>query len=234
MNDNILRAIESLCDDIATNTNAEDNQKRANAILALAFGGIFTEEEIKEDCAEDNSAVRTEKGKIKYPKPGEQFEYNGIKFTALGEEQGGLLAIVSELLEDEMSLDENNLNDWRTSSLREYLNGEYLEQFNRGDLLPFVSDLIADDGMKNYGTAEDYVFLLSCDLYRKYREFVPWFNRWWWTLTPRTCGPSHVSLARYVYASRATGEPYSSFGSNHACCPHGVAPACLFNPKIFE
>lgn len=27
MNDNILRAIESLCDDIATNTNAEDNQR---------------------------------------------------------------------------------------------------------------------------------------------------------------------------------------------------------------
>lgn len=227
MNDNILRAIESLCDDIATNTNAEDNQKRANAILALAFGGIFTEEEIKEDCAEDNSAVRTEKGKIKYPKPGEQFEYNGIKFTALGEEQGGLLAIVSELLEDEMSLDENNLNDWRTSSLREHLNGEYLEQFNRGDLLPFVSDLIADDGMKNYGTAEDYVFLLSCDLYRKYRGFVPRFNNWWWTLTPWTCNPSLASFARVVYSS---GE----VGSHSAYNDYGVAPACLFNPKIFE
>ena len=48
MNDNILHAIESLCDDIATSTNAEDNQKRANAILALAFGGIFTPEEIEE------------------------------------------------------------------------------------------------------------------------------------------------------------------------------------------
>ena len=42
-----------------------------------------------------------------------------------------------------------------------------------GDLLPFVSDLTSDDGMKNYGTAEDYVFLLSCDLYRKYREQIP-------------------------------------------------------------
>lgn len=35
MNDNILRAIESLCDDIATNTNAGDNQRRAQAILTL-------------------------------------------------------------------------------------------------------------------------------------------------------------------------------------------------------
>ena len=227
MNDNILRAIESLCDDIATNTNAEDNQKRANAILALAFGGIFTGEEIKEDCAEDNSAVRTEKGKIKYPKPGEQFEYNGIKFTALGEEQGGVLAIVSELLEDEMPLDESNKNDWRTSSLRKYLNGEYLEQFNRGDLLTFLSDLTSDDGMKDYGTAEDYVFLLSCDLYRKYRESVPRFNNWWWTLTPWTCSPSYASVARIVYSD-------GTLGNGSACYGYGVAPACLFNPKIFE
>lgn len=148
MNDNILRAIESLCDDIATNTNAEDNQKRANAILALAFGGTFTPEEIEEDYTEDDSVAGAEKDKIKFPKPGEQFEYNGVKFTALGEEQGGILAIVSELLKDEMPLDESNKNDWRTSSLRKYLNGEYLEQFNRGDLLPFVSDLTSDDGMK--------------------------------------------------------------------------------------
>ena len=42
MNSNILRAIESLCDDIATDRNIENNQKRANAILTLAFGGIFT------------------------------------------------------------------------------------------------------------------------------------------------------------------------------------------------
>lgn len=37
MNDNILHAIESLCYDITTSAKAEENQKRANAILALAF-----------------------------------------------------------------------------------------------------------------------------------------------------------------------------------------------------
>lgn len=227
MNDNILRAIESLCDDIATNTNAEDNQKRANAILVLAFSGIFTPEEIEEDYTEDDSVAGAEKDKIKFPKPGEQFEYNGVKFTALGEEQGGVLAIVSELLEEEMPLDESNKNDWRTSSLRKYLNGEYLEQFNRGDLLPFVSDLTSDDGMKNYGTAEDYVFLLSCDLYRKYRESVPRFNNWWWTLTPWTCNPSNARTARIVHSSGEVDDSYAYNGN-------GVAPACLFNPKIFE
>ena len=39
---------------------------------------------------EDDSVTGAEKDKIKFPKPGEQFEYNGVKFTALGEEQGGI------------------------------------------------------------------------------------------------------------------------------------------------
>lgn len=227
MNDNILCAIESLCDDIATNTKAEDNQKRANAVLALAFAGKFTPEESEEDYTEEDSAAGAEKDKIKIPKPGEQFEYNEIEFTALGEERGGVLAIVSELLKEEMPLDKSNKNDWRTSSLRKYLNGEYLEQFNRGDLLPFVSDLTADDGTKDYGTAEDYVFLLSCDLYRKYREFVPRFNKWWWTLTPWTCTPSNIESARFVNSS-------GRMGCNHARIGYGIAPACLFNHKIFK
>lgn len=32
MNSSILTAIESLCDDIATNTNPEENKKRAEAV----------------------------------------------------------------------------------------------------------------------------------------------------------------------------------------------------------
>lgn len=227
MNNNILRAIESLCDDIVTNTNVEDNQKRANAILVLAFSGIFTPEEIEENYTEDDSVAGAEKDKVKFPKHGEQFEYNGVKFTALGEEQGGVLAIVSELLEDQIPFDKSSNNNWSTSSLRKYLNGEYFEQFNREDLLPFVSDLISDDGMRTYDAAEDYVFLLSCDLYRKYREYIPHFNNWWWTLTPCTCNPSSVSTVRIVDSSGELSVTRANYG-------YGVASACLFNPKIFE
>ena len=87
--------------------------------------------------------------------------------------------------------------------------------------------MTSDDGMKDYGTAEDYVFLLSCDLYRKYRESVPRFNNWWWTLTPWTCNLSYAGYARIVYSSGEVGNGNAYYG-------YGVAPACLFNPKIFE
>lgn len=224
MNIEILQAIESLCYDIATSAKAEENQKRANAVLDLAFAGILTSGELKKD---DVVAVEAEKDKIKFPKPGERFEYNGVEFTVLGEEQGGVLAIVSELLKEEMPFDDTLENDWRTSPLRKYLNGEYLEQFNRGDLLPFVSDLTSDDGMKNYGISEDYVFLLSCDLYRKYRESVPRFKNWWWTLTPWTCRPNYTSSVRIVTSSGVLSE-------SSAYSRYGIAPVVLFNPRVFE
>lgn len=223
MNTEILQAIESLCYDIATNAKAEENQKRANAVLDLAFAGMLTSGESGKD---DAAAVEAEKDKIKIPKPGDRFEYNDVMFTVLGEEQGGVLAIVSELLLQRMPFDESRKNNWRTSSLRKYLNGEYLEQFNRGDLLPFVSDLTADDGMKDYGTAEDYVFLLSCDLYRKYREFVPRFKGRWSTLTPWTC-ITGSSLMRAVSSDGTADTSFSSIIS-------GVAPAVLLNPRVFE
>ncbi len=53
MNSSILTAIESLCDDIATNLNPEDNKKRAEAVASLAFAGIFTPAEYEDEYEDD-------------------------------------------------------------------------------------------------------------------------------------------------------------------------------------
>lgn len=224
MNSSILTAIESLCDDIATNTNAEENKKRADAALSLAFAGMFTPSEYKDE-AETETDER--ENKITKPKPGDRFGYNGMEFVILGEEQGGILAITAKLLDNKMPFDEENRNDWRDSSLQEYLNGEFLKKFNKGDLLPIVSDLTADDGMKDYGTSEDYIGLLSCDLYRKYRDLVPKYKSWWWTCTPYSCLPGYASNERIVLTD-------GSLDGNGAYYAIGVAPACIFNRSIFE
>ena len=167
------------------------------------------------------------KTRIKKPSAGEHFFYNGIEFVALGEEQGGILAVVAERLEERMAFDKNNKNDWRSSTLREYLNGEYINNFDTDDLLPFVSDLTSDDGMTDYGTSEDFVALLSDNLYRKYRKFMPQYDTWVWTITPWSCNPGHASIERTVTTSGA-------LSGNHANGGLGVAPACIFNPSIFE
>lgn len=115
----------------------------------------------------------------------------------------------------------------RKSTLRRYLNEEYIKNFDKADLLPLVSDLTTDSGQKDYGTSEDYIALLSCDLYRKYRETMPKYDTWVWTLTPWHISPSYANYARIVYTD-------GSLYNGGAYVSYGVAPACLFNPKIFE
>lgn len=228
MNESIKRAIESICDDIATNTNADDNKARAEAVASLTFSGLFVPEEIEGD----DEAMQQDKPHFTIapkntPTAGEHFNYHGIEFVALGMEQGGLLAISAETLEDEIPFDKDNCNDWRKSTLRRYLNEEYIKNFNKADLLPLVSDLTTDSGQKDYGYSEDYIALLSCDLYRKYRAVMPKYDTWVWTLTPWHISPSSAYYARIVFTDGSLYY-YRAYGSL------GVAPACLFNPIIFE
>lgn len=229
MNSSILTAIESLCDDIATNTNPEDNRKRAEAAAMLAFTGIFTpaeyDDEYEDETSEGEAAPVADVSKV--PQAGERFTRGGIEFVALGMEQGGVLAVAAKRLEDEMAYDEDGSNDWRKSSLRKYLNEEFVKNFDKGDLLPFISDLTSDDGMTDYGTSEDFVALLSDNLYRKYRKFMPKYDTWVWTITPWSCHPGNANIERIVITSGALSYSRAISGL-------GVAPACIFNPAIFK
>jgi len=226
MNSSILTAIESLCDDIATNPNPEDNKKRAEAVVSLAFAGIFTPAEY-EDEYEENGEGKPEPISNKIPTAGEHFNYNGMEFVALGYKQGGVLAVAATRLEREMPYDENCCNDWRSSTLRKFLNEEYIKNFDKDDLIPIISDLTADNGDKSYGTSEDFIALLSDDLYRKYRAFVPKYDTWVWTITPWSCTPGYALIERLVNTSGAIDIITAING-------YGVAPACIFNPSIFK
>lgn len=162
--------------------------------------------------------------KAKELNAGEEFSYGGREFVALGWEQNGVLAVAKKPLKDR-PFDEDGSNDWRSSSLREYLNGDFLEdEFDPSGLLQFTSDLTADDGLTDYGKSVDLVFLLSEDLYRKYRYFMPKWSTWVWLITPWSCIPSNGFLVRYVYTD---GSLYNS----NAIHGYGAAVACLLNPE---
>lgn len=132
---------------------------------------------------------------------GEHFIYNGIEFICLDIIDGNYLAMTAKPWA-EIPFDTNNHNDWRKSSLRRVLNTDFLELLDKKHLVMQTSDLIADNGDKAYGTSEDYVTILSCDQYRKYRDIVPLFEEWMWTLTPWSCYPSDSYYVRTVYEIR--------------------------------
>lgn len=154
---------------------------------------------------------------------GEHFIYNGIEFICLDIIDGNYLAMTAKPWA-EIPFDTNNHNDWRKSSLRRVLNTDFLELLDKKHLVMQTSDLIADNGDKAYGTSEDYVTILSCDQYRKYRDIVPLFEEWMWTLTPWSCNTSYSSSVRFVYT---TGN-VDNDGANSS---YGVAPACLFSSQ---
>lgn len=154
---------------------------------------------------------------------GEHFIYNGIEFICLDIIDGNYLAMTAKPW-TEIPFDTNNHNDWRKSSLRRVLNTDFLELLDKEHLVMQTSDLIADNGDKAYGTSEDYVTILSCDQYRKYRDIVPLFEEWMWTLTPWSCDTSNSNSVRSV---NTTGDVYYY----NAYSSGGVAPACLFSSQ---
>lgn len=154
---------------------------------------------------------------------GEHFIYNGIEFICLDIIDGNYFAMTAKPW-DELPFDTGNKNDWRNSSLRRVLNSDFLDLLDRKHLVKQTSDLIADNGDRKYGTSEDYVTILSCDQYRKYRDLVPLFEEWMWTLTPWTC---NIGYANYVRTVGTTGD----VGYYDAIVSLGVAPACVFSSE---
>lgn len=154
---------------------------------------------------------------------GEHFTYEGIEWICLDVIDGNYLAITAKVWQ-ELPFDIDNKNNWKESSLRRVLNDEFLDKLNKKRLVKQTSDLIADNGDKAYGTTEDYVTILSCDQYRKYRDIVPLFEEWMWTLTPWSCNTSGSRNVRNV-------DTAGYVDNSHASISHGVAPACLFSSQ---
>lgn len=196
---NLIDTIEILC-----------NEVDSDAMQVLAK----IREAIKNERKPDFSKI----------KDGDHFTYRGIEFIRLGEEQGGILCMTAQVW-NETAFDENGCNDWRKSSARKLLNSEFLDLLNKDDLLPYYSDLTADNGDTTYGECADYVGLLSCDLYRKYRKIVPLFNEWMWTCTPWHCDTPYSGGAHSVRRVSPDGT-LSSIGAFNS---HGLAPACIFH-----
>lgn len=167
------------------------------------------------------NAKRPDFSKIK---DGEHFIYHGIEFIRLGLEQGGVLCMTAKPIAEE-AFDPNGCNNWAKSRARKKLNTEFLSLMDENDLLPFESDLTADNGDTAYGKCVDKIGILSCDLYRKYRKIVPLFDEWMWTCTPWHCGTPHSGYALSVRLVLSCG----TVDSNLASIAYGLAPACIFH-----
>lgn len=82
-------------------------------------------------------------------------------------------------------------SDWKTSPVRELLNGEYYDRIaavvGEDAIIPFERDLTSLDGLDDYGTCVDKISLLTAAEYAKYHKILGLMSNypdWWWTITP--------------------------------------------------
>lgn len=155
---------------------------------------------------------------------GEKFTFKGFEWKVLDKDEDGVFAIMTNFW-DTLPFDTNGCDNWEKSSLRRVLNTDFADIISEQNLIPVESDLIADNGDKAYGKTTDYVTIISCDQYRKYRDVMPVYKEdWLWTLTSWSCNDGGAKFVRYV-------TPTGQIGDIHALSSIGVAPACKFSSK---
>ena len=177
-------------------------------------------------------------------RPGEHFMFKNFEWVCLdpNHPDGGVLAIMAEPLAkdvkfcpDERYADEKgNWNNYRTSLLHKEVLG-LVKVLGTDNLILHKINLVADNGDRAYNTVTimDDVFILTCDEYRKYREFIPHYDSWIWTATPWFCGyeDSDTGCGAAMVRSVDSVDIGGRFGCVGACINVAVAPACILNPK---
>lgn len=98
------------------------------------------------------------------------------------------------------------------------------------NLIEHTVDLTSNDGLKDYGTANAKMSLLTADLYRRYVEILDNVNpdAWWWLATPYST-PKH-GYDNFVLCVSPDGDIYFS---NDYDYNFGVRPFCILNSNIF-
>ena len=175
-------------------------------------------------------------------RPGEHFMFKGFEWVCLdpNHPDGGVLAIMAKPWAEDVKFcpsgkfvdEKGNWNNYRTSNVRRILSDMAIAVFKRKGLLSHTVDLVADNGDRAYGTVQDFVFILTCDEYRKYREFIPHYDSWIWTATPWYCG-NKDSDTGYAHDVRYVGTD-GQLRSRHACNGGDVAPVCILNPEFLN
>ena len=165
--------------------------------------------------------------------PSSVINYGGLDCIALNVEQDKILVLAKESIGN-MPFDEGNSNNFPKGTLCKYLNGEFIKKLkaNGADtsaLIPTTIDLTSDDGLKDYGETTQKIFLLTCDMYRKYRSVIPNLDDWWWLATAySTESNGYANLARDV-DSDGSLDYYSAYNGND-----GVRPAFYLKSSILE
>lgn len=162
---------------------------------------------------------------------GDTFGMAGVTWKILDITEDGYKCL-AEPSDSNMKFDSDS-NDWKSSDLREFLNGKFYDRLvdaiGADNIIPFERNLLSLDGQTEYGTCEDKVSLLNVDEYRQYRSLIPNTNDdWWWLISPFSTPCNGYERSVTVVS------PAGDVSSNGCDGNDGVRPLCIFSSAIFE
>ena len=181
--------------------------------------------------AAKNERSKTMKKALKTAPRGTAFNYAGQRWVVLEHNATGTLCLTEKIVEDR-AFDDGNCNDFSKSSSLRYLNGPFLDTLidAAGCSSAFLTselDLTTDDGLKDYGTCNVTIFLLTVDQYRRNRDVIPNADDWWWLSTAvSTASNGYEHSARYVSAGGALCWHLAYRGR------YGLRPACYLDSDL--
>lgn len=121
--------------------------------------------------------------------------------------------------------------DYRKSDVRDYCNGDFYKELaavvGAENIVQHTVKLGADDGTGKGLSCKDNISILTTDLYRRYREFLPAMGDPWWTAT-RVSHDEDTGYTRgvcYVYSD-------GILDWDVCVCSCGVRPFCILNSSI--
>ena len=160
------------------------------------------------------------------------FPYAGEKWVALEHEASGRTLCLRLDLIPNKPFDENNCNNFATSSSKEWMNGPYLDNLidavkSPNAFLQTELDLTADDGLKDYGTCTVTIFSLTVDQYRRNRDVIPLVDDWYWLSTAySTAANGYEHSARRVVSGGSLDGLGACYGNG------GLRPACYLDSDL--
>lgn len=160
------------------------------------------------------------------------FPYAGEKWVALEHEASGRTLCLRLDLIPNKPFDENNCNNFATSSSKEWMNGPYLDNLidavkGPHAFLTTELDLTADDGLKDYGTCTVTIFSLTVDQYRRNRDVIPNADDWWWLSTAYS-----TAANGYEHRARVVRNDGTLGGSSAFSGYDGLRPACYLDSDL--
>ena len=169
-----------------------------------------------------------------------RFTYGGMEWVVLEHNllKKAVLVLAADVLKTEsgetqyMPFDEENKNDFAASSVRAFLNGDFLEELaaagaDKEAFLPLALDLTSDDGLKDYGIDRVTIGIYTDQIYREFRNIIPPASDWHWTATPfSTARNGYEHLVRNVDSSGALNSRNAYVGFR------GVRPLCVLKSDI--